>query len=392
MTGQSKLNHSNAGSQKRRHMEPPIPLTRPKAKELIKGQYESMKLRTVPTDVNSPTYELTIVYFSSGMPEEWLMFRKSLTKVIVGQNLTTGPGKYALVRRVLTGDALAAFEAAATKHGNITNDNFNACMADVTKHIFPVRALAKQKRFMRRFLRKQSDTKIREHVARVVEINEYLTDFPPARDGEVVTKIADDALLEILEFGCPNSWQKQMLLQDFDPMEHNVQEFVRFCERIENTEDRPEPKTKSDDNRRSDGKTKRSRYEGRRYDTDRPNKRRRFHCLLHGADKGHNTEDCKVLKAQAERMKGQYEAQHPEKKQYFKRKQELNALWQEKMEELLAAEANNTLAKKLRKQRADKKEKRKREASSDEEDYNFDKLEIKSDSDSDDESSTEYNA
>ena len=38
---------------------------------------------------------------------------------------------------------------------------------------------------------------------------------------------------DLLEFGIPNTWQKAMLLQDFDPQVHTVNDFVQFCERLE---------------------------------------------------------------------------------------------------------------------------------------------------------------
>ena len=66
-----------------------------------------------------------------------------------------------MTRRLLEGDALAAFNAAAAVHRNENNDNFLACIDDVTAHIFPARALQMQKRFMRRFLRKPAGVKTR---------------------------------------------------------------------------------------------------------------------------------------------------------------------------------------------------------------------------------------
>ena len=48
-------------------------------------------------------YELMINYFGEGTPEELLIFHKILMKVIVGQNVTNGPDKYSLTRRLLQG-------------------------------------------------------------------------------------------------------------------------------------------------------------------------------------------------------------------------------------------------------------------------------------------------
>lgn len=353
---------------KRRRLQAPISLDRPETKTLVKGQYETMKLRTAPTDNDSPTYELTLVYFGSGTPEEWLLFQRNLRKVIHGQNLTTGPAKYALARRVLIGDALATFNARATHYGNETNDNFSSCLNDLTEHIFPARALQTQKRYMRRYLRKPVDTSIREYTARVVELNAYLPRFPEPRAGVAATALEDDELLDVLEFGCPNSWQRQMLLQDFDPVGHTVQEFVRFCERVEATEDKPEPKKKNSKSDNGSG-AKKARAHARDEDSGTKKTKGSKDCMLHGTDCGHSTDQCYTLKAQAKRMKGMYEAQAPDKKKEFKKKQELHAIVAEAVEKALSRDTKASTGK--RKRRA-------REDSGDEEDYDFDKLSIHS--------------
>ena len=60
MTVHSKFSHDNSPAKKRR-LKAPIPFQRPSAPELEKGQYETMKLRTTPTEANSTTYELSVV-------------------------------------------------------------------------------------------------------------------------------------------------------------------------------------------------------------------------------------------------------------------------------------------------------------------------------------------
>ena len=51
---------------------PPIGLDRPTETEVDKNEQLTFKLRSVPTQANSPTYELSIRYFRTGTPEEWL--------------------------------------------------------------------------------------------------------------------------------------------------------------------------------------------------------------------------------------------------------------------------------------------------------------------------------
>ena len=186
-----------------------------------------MKLRSDPADPNSQTYDLTIQYFRTGTPEEWLLFQRDLNRVLVGQNITTGPAKFTMIRRLITGDTLAVFNKVAQEHGNETNAAFLRCLQDVTNHIFPQRALPFQKRYMRRYLRKPKYMKTRDFVARLSELNEYLKQFPPFEDNQ---EIDDEEIIDIIEFGIPGLWQKSMVLQGFDPMENTLADLVAFCE------------------------------------------------------------------------------------------------------------------------------------------------------------------
>lgn len=322
----------NGAPPTRRRIEPPIGLDRPEVRELEPSRSQRYKLRNVPNDENSPTYELTIPYFATGTPEEWLEFRKNLMKVLIGQNVTQGPGRYTVARRLLEGDALARFNNAANLHGNETVDHFTACLDDVTAHVFPQRALQKQKRFMRRFLRKPHTMKIREYVARVVEINDMLEIFPPSVAGTAAIKLPEDEILDLLEFGLPNTWQKNMVLQDFDPLASNIAAFVAFCERMEQFEaaDGSAPNKQSKQKTASNGqgsKDSASSVSKKRRRTDYGRSEEGAEgrvCMLHGP--GHSTDECKVLKDQAKKLKANWSAQHPQKKKSFQQKQELNAM------------------------------------------------------------------
>jgi hypothetical protein len=133
---------------------PPIPLERPERQVLEDGNYVSFKLRAVPLDTESQLYSLSVPYFSTGTPESWILFRKNLDKVLVGQNVTTGPPTYAMARRVLEGAALARFEASVVDRGTETLEHFALVIEDMGEYVFPRRALQMEKRFMRRFMRK----------------------------------------------------------------------------------------------------------------------------------------------------------------------------------------------------------------------------------------------
>ena len=86
---------------------------------------------------------------------------------MVGQNITGGPGKFAMTRRILEGDALSKFDAKATELGGKTNPHFTLCLNVVTQHVFLQKALQYQRRYMRRNMRKPRDMNIREFHSRV---------------------------------------------------------------------------------------------------------------------------------------------------------------------------------------------------------------------------------
>ena len=80
---------------------------------------------------------------------------------------------------MLDGNALAAFNTVATTIGNETNANYVTAMKELANHIFPKNALATQRQWFHRYMKKTSKYTMREYVARVNEINVMMSEFPP---------------------------------------------------------------------------------------------------------------------------------------------------------------------------------------------------------------------
>ena len=115
----------------------------------------------------------------TGTPEEWLQFLDNLEKAINGQHITSGPERYELTERLLTGDALAMFKLKTLEQGDCTVEHFNMVIAQLTAQIFPAHAYCEQKHYMRsRFLKKPRSYSVRDFSSRVQEINKYLPLFP----------------------------------------------------------------------------------------------------------------------------------------------------------------------------------------------------------------------
>ncbi len=156
----------------------PIPLERPEKKEHAKEDLLCFKLCSTPAEENSPTYEDTVAIFDKGTLEEVLDFVTDVNRVITGQNIMTGPPKYATMRMLLRGDALAAFNVGAAAAGNETNANFTMSHHTLICHFSPARALALQKRVITRFMSKPKEMDMCTFMGRLTEINNKLVEFP----------------------------------------------------------------------------------------------------------------------------------------------------------------------------------------------------------------------
>ena len=74
----------------------------------------------------------------------------------------------------------------------------------------------------------------------------------PEIGGNAPDKLPEDKLLELLEFSLPEKWQVAMLLQDFDPTNHSLEDFVAFCTRLEMAyDDISKEGRKNDDTKRA---------------------------------------------------------------------------------------------------------------------------------------------
>jgi hypothetical protein len=236
---------SNKSVSNKRFIVPPIAFERPPSKDPKKDDVVTFKLRYDPESSQSQNYEVNVVMFKLGSPEEWLKHVVAVKKVIVGQNITDGPGMFRMMHRTIEADALAVFNQKAKDLKEETMNSFGECIKAVTTHVFPMRALAIQKRYMRRYMRKPQNVTTREFVARVVEINGMLADFPPFNTNQ---SLPDEELLDIFEFGIPANWQKHMIKLGFDPLQHTTSEFIDFCQRMEWTETEEGTKSKTSQN------------------------------------------------------------------------------------------------------------------------------------------------
>ena len=292
---------------------------------LTKSNSVSYDPRTIPNNAASPTHRcLARVLEGVETPRQILKWRADITKAAMGLNATTfaamkpvaesmmRSAPLAIFHSCLAAEAQAHFEAeveAAPEQDPANPDNADKtgvlargvdASNSITQHIYtalnfvvqqllPHQVLARVKRNVRREMRKPAGMKVRAYYQALLCINlEEITALPPFWNNQ---QLSDDELLDVLLFGAPKSWQKEMEKQGYDPMAHPLNEAVDFLENIESSKDfdgtKVETKKKSASTK---NKSKGSSSSGEHY------------CMLHGKG-NHSTEDCVKLKAEAKRLK-----------------------------------------------------------------------------------------
>ena len=96
---------------------PPLPLVSPEDDETDKLKIATFKLRTDPTNTDSPTYTFSIVKLDgSESLRQGLQFYNKASKVMSGLNITVGDNKLSMYREMLTGQALQQFNKGVTAY------------------------------------------------------------------------------------------------------------------------------------------------------------------------------------------------------------------------------------------------------------------------------------
>jgi len=140
--------------------------------------------------------------------------------------------------------------------------------------LLPNKILQRVKRCLRREARKPVDMPAREHLMHIIRINTHeIPRLPPNFNN--AQSLGDDEIVDILLFGTPKSWQREMDRQGIDPLASAPYDAVAFMERIEMSEDFDSDKKT---NKVVPGKgKKKSGYAKGNSDADGSK-----HCMLHG--------------------------------------------------------------------------------------------------------------
>lgn len=353
-TSNPKVNKQEAKTSPR--LVAPIPLERPEILEFNKGDGQTYKLKNDPSDADSPVFEVSIRYFSGGSCEEFLIFETNLKVVFKGQNVTDGPGRFAVTKRILRGGALTTFTQALPVGGTETLISWKTCMEAVRASVFPKFAGVLQRQMMRegKAFRKPADMSTQQYVDRMRELNDYLTRFPPTSPTSPSKKMDNEDFLDALKLSVPSSWVGEMIKAGFWPHEHSVEEFVFKCQGFEVAEGHQGRQGQSS-NEGSPSKKGKGKREHTQSNLDKPggfaNKKPKFNdegllmCPLHGNH--HPMQKCRTLLGQAKNMKGMWDAQDSNERRKIQKEQkaarELNTV--EGIQKLVAKKFEEHLAK-----------------------------------------------
>jgi hypothetical protein len=315
-------------------LTPPLPLKAELPSEEDETRLAKFKLRVTPANADSATYSFATRKLDGTEHLRYaLNFYRDCKKILVGLHITDAAASIRVIRELLTGIGLSQFNTGIDDHVNemfATNkqDAYDTSIANgddeataqaakaavrcptpdlnsvkfgfecVIQYMSPHKVLAKQKRWMRRNMRKPADMSVREYANRLITINnDELTELPPF-DG-ANQRLSDDEIIDILTSGIPKSWIREMDKQNFDPTEGTITEVLNFCERMESSEEGFE-KVRND--QKTNGKGGKPKANGKPKSSSAGSK----FCMLHGSNNTHDTEDCHIMKKTAESLKTGY--------------------------------------------------------------------------------------
>ena len=367
----------------------------PAEEEILSEHTKQFTLRSRPAEADSPSYKVQCRTLQGDETvRQLVLWREQTQKVLHGLHLEEHADCLPIVESMLAGTPSVLFQsaieamkqkrmdariAAATTNiaknairtqgvnhaDNVHNDDILLAINHMMERMMPRRVLARVKRFLRRDARKPTDMPVRKYFQNLLRLNwEVLENLPPYGNDQA---LSNEEIADILLYGTPKSWQKEMERQGFDPMEKTLNQVVGFMERMEATEEHGASSTT----------VKVAKTAKKKSPSGKPNKgKSEYYCSHHGKNFSHDSAQCFVL--------------HPEKKQ--KSSSNKNKSWSRKAAEnqnktksdlnaYVQAEIAKGIKKAVRKELASFEKKRKADSESEDDlcaielqDFDYDKL------------------
>jgi hypothetical protein len=326
--------------------KPLLPLV-PESTEIAKKEdLAQLELFSNPADSGSAKVRFAFKKLEgpSDSPREIIQWRKNVNHAFVGLNQTAGNTQNNMIQQFARGTALSTYNnrittlfntakandiadaqkaindddgtdaqvladlnvaltqaQAKTKEAYLTDVGDGTYMVEqalnhMVTSLLPNKILQRVKRYLRREARKPADMNVKTYYMHVNRINsEEIPECPPNFNQSQC--LADDEIVDILLYGTPKSWQRDMDKQGFDPLLKTPQEVVDFMERIEMSEDFDQKATKVTSTK-SNNKKKANSNANKAADNNGS-----YYCMLHGSNNTHATDDCNALQADVKKRK-----------------------------------------------------------------------------------------
>ena len=301
-----------------------LPLVPEPVEENGKTQMITHQLLTNPNDNASPKYKITVVILQGNEDARQIIdWRKNTQKILKGLAITDHKQAIAIVETLVAETPRALFEegvergkannlarrieAAGTDDekrdirndgldvdANLNMEQIELGLQTVVRNLLPRRILARVKRYLRRECRKPAGMKVRTYYQHLLRIN--MDEIPRLPPFAVDQELGMDEMLDILLFGTPKSWQREMDRQGYDPMDNPITLTLDFMERQEANEEFDADKATKTSSKK-EGKSKDGKSNAK------PNGKQKYYCMLHGNNNSHDTKDCHQLQKEAKRLK-----------------------------------------------------------------------------------------
>ena len=160
--------------------------------------------------IDMPVYEM-------GDVEDWLEWRKLLTRLLKLKNIEKGPILFRHVRILLAGETLERFNAIADKHtaaatkgnanGEETPEAFQAALQECTNSMLPSHTAKRVKRYLLE-IQKPIYMSVSQFVVRLQQINSYFPSMPDVGGQNAMLTHTD--MKFVLEQAVPQAWRSAL--------------------------------------------------------------------------------------------------------------------------------------------------------------------------------------
>ena len=188
------------------------------------------KLSIYPTSSTSELYEFKMSLFENVEPEEFLLVVRKFNMTFGASGMLEAGAKIQYLGTLFRGESLRQFDSLSANVQIMQTLNVDDIIKGLAQYFSPVNSLSKQKRAMRRGMKKSCALTVRRYVARLIDIDEYLASFPGATLNDT---ICVTELNEILLNNMPDSWYRQAYVKCSYCGSITFKTYVNVFERME---------------------------------------------------------------------------------------------------------------------------------------------------------------